>query len=115
MRAAGGMDDEEPCDQQRAFHEVEEDGGGVETGQQGCQGRGGEGDSEEERSGVAMVEVVASFEFAAEAGARGIEYAVGGVKYPHGEGHGDGRGEWQADVAGARDEPGPERGYSGCV
>jgi hypothetical protein len=59
-----------------------------------------------------MVEVVTGFEFVV---VRGVENAIGGVEDPDGEGHGSGCGGGKANVAGAGDEPGPERGNGGGV
>lgn len=109
------MQDEEPRDQKRAFDEVKTDGCGVEEVKQNCEGGRSYGDSSQKSAPVAMVEDVPGFEVGGGVGVGCVEQAVRRVEDPNGEGHGDGRGARKGDVAGARDEPGPQRCDGGRV
>jgi hypothetical protein len=114
VSAARGVYEDEVSEDQAAEDEVEADGFGFEAGKEQGEGNGGDEDASEEGGAVAMVEEVARFEGVG-LGGLGVEETVGGVEHPHGDGHGERGGEREAEVVGAGDEPGPERGYGGGV
>ena len=64
----------------------------------------------------AVVEEVTRFEFAGGiVDVADVKYPVCGVQDPHGESHGEWGCQRQRDVARARDEPGPQRGYGSRI
>jgi hypothetical protein len=119
MGAAGGVDEDEVAEEESAEQKVEVDGFGGESEKEWGESYGGEQNSCEKGSAVAVMEVVAGFEvllarrLAVEEAS--VEEAVGGVEHPDGDEHGEDGGEGKADVVGGSDEPDPERGYGGSV
>ena len=117
--AARGVDENEVAEYQGSKDEVEVDGVGIDVREKDRESCGCKNDSVEEEGPVAMVEVVAGFEVAEEmrlgvegAGVHeaGVHQTIGGVERPDGEGHGELRDEWEMNLIGGCDEPGPEGG-----
>jgi hypothetical protein len=90
----------------------------VDSAQQGDEDAGGDGDEDEKRAAMAMMEAVALFELGwrLAAGERArVEETVGGVEHPDGDEHRGRSGEGKMQANGGRDGDGPDGGDGGCV
>jgi hypothetical protein len=112
VSAAGGVNENEVPGEQAAEDEIEVDGCGFEMGEKDCERDGGCHDDGKECAAMAIVKVVTGFEvsFCYGPDEAGIEKAIGSVKHPDREKHGNDADGWQEKVIGGGDEPDPERG-----
>jgi hypothetical protein len=112
VSAAGGVNEDEVPGEQAAEDEVELDGCGFEMGEKDRECDVGCHDACKECTAMAIVKVVTGFEVSFGYGSdeAGIEKAIGGVKHPDREKHGNDADHWQAKMIGESDEPDPERG-----
>jgi len=112
VRAVRGMEDDKPCDQQRAFDEIKTYRSWIERGQHHNKRRGGEYDPRQKSAAMAVVKEMPLLEFVQLRSPDGvecpaIEQPVARVKDPDRERHRRRRNKRQVDTTRARNEPGP--------